>query len=235
MKGITNKSVSLNATQIKLIAVIFMVLEHVADTYVTFQSPVYILAQSLGYVTAPVMCFFIAEGYRYSRSLPRYVIRMAILAIVSHFPYCLWVYGKIVYIDSSIAFTLMCGLIAVCVYCNYKIHIAVRCAVVTALVFVTTYSDWGGYAVLLPVIFAVYGYDKEKMMRIFWCFAGGYAIIVAIMTQMSLQYTIPYIVSPFIVTVLLKLYNGTKGGNIVSKWAFYILYPLQFLILWLLK
>ena len=41
----------------------------------------------IGRVTCPVMCFFIAEGYHYTRNVNKYTFRLFAFALVSHFCY----------------------------------------------------------------------------------------------------------------------------------------------------
>ena len=39
----------------------------------------------IGRLTCPIMCYFIAEGYYYTKSFQKYALRLFLLAIVSHF------------------------------------------------------------------------------------------------------------------------------------------------------
>ena len=41
----------------------------------------------IGRLTCPIMCYFIAEGFHYTRSKARYAGRLLLLAVVSHFAY----------------------------------------------------------------------------------------------------------------------------------------------------
>ena len=34
------------------------------------------------------MCFFIEEGYYYTRSVKKYLLRLGLFAVISHFAYC---------------------------------------------------------------------------------------------------------------------------------------------------
>ena len=42
----------------------------------------------IGRLTAPIMWFFICEGYHYTRDVKKYMIRLGIFAVISHFAYC---------------------------------------------------------------------------------------------------------------------------------------------------
>ncbi len=45
--------------------------------------------KDIGYFTAPVMCWFLVEGYRYTRSVKKYAGRLLIFAVISQLPYYL--------------------------------------------------------------------------------------------------------------------------------------------------
>ena len=50
-----------------------------------------------GRLTCPIMCYFIAEGYHYTKNLKKYIGRMFLFAVISHFPY---VFCQFNYIDA---------------------------------------------------------------------------------------------------------------------------------------
>ena len=47
-----------------------------------------IILHVIGRLTAPIMFFFICEGYHYTKNLKKYITRLFIFAIISHFAYC---------------------------------------------------------------------------------------------------------------------------------------------------
>ena len=54
----------LNRTQLKFIAICAMVCDHTAWGFVEFWSPLGQILHVIGRLTIPIMCFFVAEGYR---------------------------------------------------------------------------------------------------------------------------------------------------------------------------
>lgn len=79
----------LNANQLKFIAIVAMTLDHLTWTlWPGYDRQWYVLAlHILGRLTAPIMWFFIAEGYHHTRSVKKYAMRLIALAVVSHFAY----------------------------------------------------------------------------------------------------------------------------------------------------
>ena len=85
-----NNGKLLNSDHIKLIAIIAMTIDHATDLlYPGFPSePVPFALHFIGRLTAPIMWFFICEGYHYTKDVRKYMLRLGIFAIISHFAYC---------------------------------------------------------------------------------------------------------------------------------------------------
>lgn len=79
-----------NANHLKVIAIIAMTIDHAADLlYPGFPAkPGAIALHLIGRLTAPIMWFFVCEGYHYTRNVKKYMLRLFIFAVISHFAYC---------------------------------------------------------------------------------------------------------------------------------------------------
>lgn len=93
MDGILSKQgmgvkTGLNSNQIKAIAIAAMTIDHV--TWLLF--PGYqktwwiVLLHMIGRVTAPIMWFFLAEGYHYTRNVKKYIERLLPLRLCRTLP-----------------------------------------------------------------------------------------------------------------------------------------------------
>ena len=75
-----------------MIAIIAMTIDHVSwmgiEEYVQAETLMQIFLHSIGRLTAPIMLYFVAEGYHYTHDFKKYLGRMALLAFVSHFAFC---------------------------------------------------------------------------------------------------------------------------------------------------
>ena len=80
---------ALNANTLKLIAVLAMVLDHAATVFFGDTAPAALFFPRRGPIAAPIMCFFVAEGYAYTSNLKKYLLRLFIAAVISHVPYAL--------------------------------------------------------------------------------------------------------------------------------------------------
>lgn len=81
----------LNSNHLKLIAIIAMTIDHFTDLfYPGFPvEALPITMHLIGRLTAPIMWFFIAEGYHHTRNIGKYIFQLGLFAVVSHFAYCL--------------------------------------------------------------------------------------------------------------------------------------------------
>ena len=80
---ISEKNCGLNRDTIKYIAMLTMLLNHLSTIFLdrgTFLGELFL---DVGYFTAPVMCWFLAEGYQYTRSKKNYAVRLFLFALLS--------------------------------------------------------------------------------------------------------------------------------------------------------
>lgn len=225
----------LNGNQLKLIAIIAMTIDHLTWTLVPGYSRTWwVLAlHVIGRLTAPIMWFFIAEGYHYTRNLKKYALRLFTLAVISHFAYnfCFGIsfipFEKSVFNQTGVVWSLAWGLVLLDIMQNEKIKDWQKIGITIFVCIITFPSDWSCIATMAIVfIGANRGNFKKQMLSIMiWtCFyAAVYFIFidkVYAIVQLGTCLTIP----------LLRLYNGKRG-----KWKgmgklFYAYYPAHLVV-----
>lgn len=79
----------LNANQIKLIAIVAMTIDHLTWAFFSRTQVVWyvFVLHIIGRLTAPIMWFFIVEGCHYTRNMGKYIGRLFLFAVISHFAY----------------------------------------------------------------------------------------------------------------------------------------------------
>lgn len=77
----------LSALSLKLIAIAAMVVDHVAFTFVPYGTPLWTVMDAVGKLTGPIMFYMAVEGFHHTRSIRRYLARLAVFAGVSYFPF----------------------------------------------------------------------------------------------------------------------------------------------------
>ena len=225
---------SLNAFQIKCIAVFAMLLDHIAWSFLPATRPAGEILHLLGRTTAPVMCFFLVEGYHRTHSLKRYFIRLGICAAISHFAFRYFQTGDPLSRGTdSMILTLMICLLCMCVLHSKKIPAACRLPLCAGLALLADLGDWGKWAVLFTLTFAR-SRESGKAVQ-----ALAYALAVCCYFLPMLLGERPFhmfMLGLFLPVPLLLSYNGERGASGKwSKWAFYVFYPLHLTVLGFLR
>ena len=105
----------LNRNTLKYIAIIAMLLDHIAMLLFTKNSNIalYSTFRFIGRLTAPIMCYFIAEGFYYTHSRKKYGERLALFAVISQFAYTFAHHKTILtsnlFTDLNVIYTLFIG------------------------------------------------------------------------------------------------------------------------------
>ena len=133
----------LSGNALKYIALAAMTLDHVALAFFGGVAAAYIPMRIVGKLTMPIMCCMLAEGYRYTKSLPKYYLRLFVFAVISIVPYSLVVHDTLFcYTDFNFLFTLILSLAAINVFDKVKNKLP---GLFLALipVAVSYFCDWG--------------------------------------------------------------------------------------------
>ncbi len=229
----------LNRDVIKYIAMAAMFLNHFAAVFLEYGTLLHDVFEYIGYFTAITMCYFLVEGYEYTRSKKQYGIRLFLFAVISQIPFSYaFHFGNL-----NMIFTLfICFMILVA---REKIqNNALQTIVVTLLVLITAFGDWPFLAAIFTILFANYKNDRKKMMMsygaAFFLFAAfnvmnGLAMGKTI-TSAILSGGLSGIALLVSGAVIMFFYNGkrTEHGQTFSKWFFYLFYPGHLLILGLI-
>ena len=227
----------LDANQLKLIAIVAMTVDHIAwllfPGYAAGAVP--IVMHIIGRITCPVMCFFIADGFHYTRDRKKYALRLFMLAVVSHFAYMLasnsyvdwhsfipFYYGDVLN-QTSVVWSL-CE--------DEKRSMGVKVAGVLLICLITLPSDWSCIAALC--VLSIGSNRGEPKKQIAWSLF--YVAIYAVVYFFALDKLYGLIQLCVVLAIpLLALYNGKRGKNPavnkVMKWLFYIYYPLHLAVI----
>lgn len=233
-KAIAKKG--LNATQLQWIAILCMIIDHVAWRFVSTETPLGLGMHFLGRITFPIMAYFVAQGYHYSRNVPRYIGRLFALAAISIVPFFLMA-SPIMGIIQNTVFTLALGLTAL--YFGDKIkNIFLRNLVVFLLMVVSIFFDAGVSGVLMIYFM---GRTKNKNTAIWGGIGLMYLVdyllqfLMIFLSNALGSFTfgvqdVVFIAGSIASGALLMCYNGEKGKK--AKYLFYIVYPLHLLAVW---
>lgn len=221
---------------LKLIAIAAMTIDHIAWETVPLESPLGQLLHLIGRITVPIMAFMIAEGYRHTRNLRRYAGRLALFALLSHFPYVYYKTGTftLFFFNTSVIFTLLLGLLVLILLQDNRIPTPLAILGTIVLLLLAQFGNWSHYAVVWVVIFGQFsGQPKQAMVR-----SAGVTVLYFLAGLLSLGslvrwYECLYMLGGLLAIPLLSRYNGQRG-RLRLKYLFYIYYPLHLILLRLL-
>ena len=219
----------LNNNQLKLLAMVFMLCDHVGKALLPHWLPL----QILGRLAMPIFAYMIAEGCRYTRSRTRYFLQLFALAAGCQLVYY-FAMGS-VYQSILVTFSLSLVLIFSIDFFRQKkdlfsgailfstaATVLVICLALPRWLLNTDFQiDYGLFGILLPV--AVY-FAPTKPAKL----AAVAASMVGIaLTLGGLQWY------SLLALPLLALYNGQRG-TWKLKYLFYIFYPAHLALIYLI-
>ncbi len=230
----------LNSNQIKLIAIIAMTIDHLTWTFFPGTQAVwYVYALHIvGRLTAPIMWFFIAEGCHYTHDMGKYIGRLFLFALVSHFAYD-FAFGipflplsTGIFNQTSVMWSLAFAPVLIVICRQEKIPQWAKILSIIAVCLITFPSDWSSIAVMCPFfLFAHRGNFKRQAADIvIWSFiyAAVYFIFLDKLYGALQMFT-------FLTIPILAQYNGERGKWTGMKWLFYIYYPAHLFVVGLIR
>lgn len=233
------KKRGLTAAHLKGIAMLFMFIDHLTAAMIErglwrlgawgYEAvPVnrYLFLRILGRLSFPIFCFFIAEGYRHTRSKGNYLVRLLAFGLLSELPFDWALFGG--FPDwgyQNVYFTLALGLLSLILWDavaagDWKTAplwrklgaVAAAGACVAAAELLKT--DYGAAGVLTVLL--MYLLREQPWLR-------NVAVLAVLTVASSLEiYAFPF-------CLLLMAYNGERGRQ--WKSLFYVFYPAHLLLL----
>lgn len=243
--------IGLTSNALKTIAIVAMLIDHLAITFVPYGTLLWIIMRFIGRFTAPIMFYQSVEGYHHTRNANRYTLRLASFAVISYIPYLYFAFGALPNADNfynlNVIFTILLGTLAVRARNELK-NPVLKIVTILPLLMLSVIGDLA-YMCVIMMLTMDYFYGNFKHQ------AFAYLLII-----MGLNGLLPLFLQPLIGLVyekafdfaaywpmvigfgllipiyLISAYNGRKGNSSgLSKWGFYIFYPLHLLILGLVK
>ena len=226
---------SLDRFTLKAIAVAAMFIDHFAAIFLTGLpgrlALIYYICRFIGRMTAPIMCFFLSEGFIHTSSRKRYIERMVVFALIAQPAYTLAFYGTVFTFHFSMIFTLFISLIMLELVEKVR-NPFFQVITVVFCVILTIPSDWYVFAPLM--VLGCYCMRDMGMKRLL---VPGIVSLFLVFTQGMISVWGAFMHLGMVVSVLLlAFYNGERGkSGKFSKWFFYIFYPAHLYLLWVVE
>ena len=232
----------LNSNHLKIIAIIAMTIDHIADLLYPGMPNIFIsnVMHIIGRLTAPIMFFFICEGYHYTKNVKNYISRLFIFALISHFAYC-FAFGVNfipfstgdIFNQTSIMWTLAWAVVALHVlHGKNNLKEWQKWLLIILINLITFSSDFSSIAVM-AILFM---YDRRGNLKNQMTSMMAWLTLYALISYLFVSKTYGLIaMTAILVYPLLKNYNGKRGKAKWLKWFFYLYYPLHLIIIGALR
>lgn len=217
------EKLTINATTIKILAMLTMVLDHIGYIfYGKIPEIAYMVLRGFGRISFPLFAFCIAEGFYHTKNELRYFARVLIFALISEIPYNYFASGNVIYLKAcNVLFTFAVAILVLwfCRYCDglgKKARPFSILGVVAGMAFAYLIKSDYSYRGVALVVLIYYTRFNEYIRWI-----GG-SLILWITGEITALF------SP-LAFALTHFYNGERGK--LNKWISYFFYPLQLIVI----
>ena len=246
---VKNSDRGISFCNLKRIACISMIIDHATYVFIPENdvngwmgvSVPYLIGRCLGRTAFILFAFLLVEGFFHTSSLKKYILRMAIAAVISEPAFdlmCGRLNLKSFLVLQNILFTFTLSLIFMGLLemvkerfgysqeLSSKIKYNVLAALICVGGFVSAYFFRIDYGVVgIGLVFVFYFLRGSRKLYLVL------AVFVWSLVCIALKYELEW--AGLIALIPICMYHGEKGKG--SKWFFYIFYPAHMLILGLIR
>ncbi|MCR5002263.1 MAG: conjugal transfer protein TraX, partial [Lachnospiraceae bacterium] len=183
---------------------------------------IYHAGRSIGRLAFPIFCFLLTEGFFHTKSRPKYLLRLMVMALVSEHAFNLLVSGtNLDPYDQNVFLTLAISLITIMLIDKVKDRFTGKPDIVSVLTIVIT----GLGCLLAYKLNTDYDYKGVLAVTVMYLLHGS-RILTCLGTALAFTW------EPWAITAAgpILLYNGKRGLSI--KYFFYIFYPLHIYLIY---
>lgn len=210
---------------LKIIACITMLIDHLGIVLFcnrVIDNNIYIIMRSIGRIAFPIFAFLVVEGYRKTKDIRKYQLRLFISALVTQIAYGMFCMKFYKTIGLNV---LWLFLLATVLFDLWKTVKTQNQIVIASLITVAV----GLIAETININYGFFG-----MMFMICLFLGRKTILCsAIIVLLFCLINNNWIQAWSLMAIIpLGLYTGQRGSkNKIIQYGFYLIYPLQFLLL----
>lgn len=240
------KHFNISALTLHILAMVFMLFDHLWATFIPGNQ----WLTCVGRLAFPIFAFLIVEGYFYTSSLRRYMLRLFLLALISEIPFNLMYSSSLAYpYHQNVIWTLLLGLGFIhlneltALKGKMWLRILVGCITVIVGFFTGLLTMVDYYGVGVVTILTFYFLRKRR----WWCLLGQIVVLYYLNVEILSGFyfevtvmgnTIRIVQQGLALFALIPIwmYRGRKGHNSkLFQYACYGFYPIHMLILYLIR
>lgn len=214
---------------LKMLAAFCMLIDHTG----AFLFPDALWLRCIGRISFPIFAYFIAEGYRYTRSFRAYFLRIFGCALlfqignlISGFPL---MFSVFVTFSLSLLLMRLCDLLREAAGTQDTKKTGAFFLLLVLFLFgcfalcSSVYVEYGFVGIITPSVLALFAEKRKKLISLAAC-------LLVLCIESYLAFGIPVQIFSFAALIPLSFYNE-KPGRYRWKYFFYIFYPLHLIIL----
>lgn len=228
----------LNRDIIKCVAMLTMLLNHIAHALLTEGTLLYNVFIGVGYFTAITMCYFLVEGYEYTRSKKKYALRLLVFGLLSQVPFMLLFQMPAL----NMLFSLLICFAMLCILDKMQGE-WYGIVLIVLLFIVSIFSDWPIMAPAFTLLFRWSNKNRLKLLLSYgisiaiFCFLNGPGHLLTDSIGGAVLHTaLEALALVASALVIMFFYNGKKSTKAPKffKWFFYLFYPVHITVLYVL-
>lgn len=222
---------------LKLIACVTMFIDHfgyaiVPRLAIANMDAIYYICRSIGRLSFPIFCFLLVEGMHRTRNPRKYILRLGVGILLAEIPFDLVLEGGFSWGYQSVMVTLTLGAVMLlCMQKTEKKWMKLLLVLPFAILAEHCKCDYGAGGIVMIAVFALFdrlSLQSAALFLVNWQLLPSAAVMV---------FGIVVIIQLFAMAAMvpIALYSGRKLTHSKTvQWAFYLFYPVHFIILWLL-
>lgn len=231
----TNKKYGINSFSLKILAMFFMLLDHIWGT----QRNIPLAFTCIGRLAFPIFAFQLVVGYFHTKDYKKYLKRLLLFGLISELPFNYMISGSWFYpFHQNVMFTLALGLMLIKGLDSDTLPMPKRCLLIISSVILSVFGmpDYGLHGLMLISVF-YFAAKTGKHYKYIIELIGMVAINIYMAEGMLIPIgNINFPVQGFAVfsLIFIWLYNGEKGrSGQFAQMAVYWFYPVHMLVLYL--
>lgn len=234
--------IEIDALTLHLLAMLLMLCDHTWATVISGQA----WLTAVGRLAFPLFAFLLAEGFRRTRSVKRYALRLLLLALLSEIPFDLMYGGTVFYpFHQNVIWTFLIALLCMRTISSIRrrkkmlltLPVCLLTASVGYLAGRLLMTDYGGEGVLTVLLFYLFPGEAwwQKLCQTLGMIGLNCILLAGLVVPVSLfghMLELPEQGLALLALIPIWLYNGKQGYHSRStRLICYGFYPVHMLIL----
>ena len=223
---------------LKIIAMLLMVIDHLALTFLPSSSILYLICRLVGRLSMPIFAYKIACGFIYTSNLKRYAYKIFLMTLAAQIPFTLLSGSQnfftelLTHWNIGLTFLAALGVLSL-LTSKSKGHLLRQYICLLALFLLASYADYGVYGLAMVILFYYFITYKVSILQSMLSL-GMLTIFYYLLTM---PYAFSYMIKMQLPAILaVPLIHYLPDGKVpLGKYFFYIFYPLHMLIIVLLR